>query len=170
MNLHKVNEEVFVADGPVGAADIAFLMEQASNNPRKRARICAHANNEDALHEMLIVMCGESYIRPHRHVGKSESYHVIVGEADFVLFDDAGAIVDVIELGALGTGRVFFYRVSNSTLYHTLVIRSDFLVVHEVTNGPFDRDQTIPAGFAPAESDVDAVSSYRATIDAALRN
>jgi hypothetical protein len=65
----------------------------------------------------------------------------------------------VIRLGAPGSGRCFYYRLSESA-FHTLLIRSEFLVVHEVTNGPFDPDRTMLAPFAPPEDRPEAVRSY----------
>ena len=162
MNLHKINEEVFIAeDGivQIGANEIEFLKRQALSSPRKRARICAHKSKDDLLHEMVIVISAASYIHPHRHLNKSESFHIIEGEVDVVVFDNAGAIADVIELGSLGSGRSFYYRLSES-IFHTLLIRTDFLVVHEVTNGPFARDGTVLAPFAPLEDQMDAVRNY----------
>lgn len=162
MNLRKVNEEVFIADEAIvrlGEKEIAFLKEQARTNARKRARICAHKTNDDALHEMLIAISGSSYIHPHRHVGKSESFHIVEGEVDVVVFGENGTVLDVIELGDVRSGRKFYYRLTES-VFHTLLIHTEFLVVHEVTNGPFDRDRTVLAPFAPPESDVDEARDY----------
>ena len=153
MNLRKASDEVYIALDTVvrmGAEEVAFVKDQARRSPRKRARICAHRTNDDKLHEMLIAISADSYIRPHRHFGKSESFHIVEGEVDVAVFDDAGALTDVIELGAPGSGRAFFYRLSESA-FHTLLIRSDLLVMHEVTNGPFDPKQSSAAPFAPAE-------------------
>ena len=162
MKLNKVNEEVFVAQDPIvrlGDEDIAFLKRQAQANPRKRARICAHRTNDDPLHEMVIAIAAASYIHPHRHLGKSESFHIVEGDVDVVVFDDAGDIVEVLELGPRGSGRQFFYRLSESA-FHTLLIRSDVLVVHEVTNGPFARDTTVLAPFAPTEDRTEEAARY----------
>jgi cupin fold WbuC family metalloprotein len=153
MNLRKINDEVFIAEDAIvrlGDAEIGFLKKQARISPRKRARICAHKTNDDALHEMVIVISADSYIHPHRHVGKSESFHIVEGEVDVAVFDDDGKLAEVIQLGAPASGRCFYYRLSESA-FHTLLIRSDYLIVHEVTNGPFDRDRTVLASFAPTE-------------------
>ena len=131
MKLHKVNDEVFIARDPIvrfGDEEIAFLKNQAQNNARKRARICAHRSNDDPLHEMMIAISASSYIHPHRHVDKSESFHIVEGEVDVAVFDEDGTVVDVIQLGPPGSGRRFYYRMSDSA-YHTLLIRSALLVV-----------------------------------------
>jgi cupin fold WbuC family metalloprotein len=162
MNLRKESEEVYIALDPIvrlGSDEVAFLKGIASRSPRRRARICAHKSNDDKLHEMLIAIAGDSYIRPHKHFGKSESFHIVEGMVDVAVFDDAGKLLDVVELGAPGSGRRFFYRLSESA-FHTLVIRSDFLVMHEVTNGPFDPKQSAAAAFAPEESDRPGAQAY----------
>jgi cupin fold WbuC family metalloprotein len=162
VNFRKVNEEVFIALDPIvqiGGDEIEFLKRQAQDNPRGRARVCAHKTNEDALHEMVIAITAQSYIHPHRHVGKSESFHIVEGEVDIIVFDDGGAIVDIIGMGAIGSGRKFYYRLSDSA-FHTLLIRTNFLVVHEVTNGPFLKEKTVLAPFAPAEADHRAARDY----------
>jgi cupin fold WbuC family metalloprotein len=162
MNLHKVSDEVFIAAEPIvrfGDEEVAFVKQQAQASPRTRARICAHRTNDDALHEMLIALASTSYIHPHRHLDKSESFHVIEGEVDVAIFDGAGNIVDVIALGPAGSGRRFFYRLSDSA-FHTLLIRSDVLVIHEVTNGPFAPGRTVLAPFAPSEDQSDKVIEY----------
>jgi cupin fold WbuC family metalloprotein len=162
MNLHKASEEVYVALDPIvrlGSEEVAFLKDVATRSPRRRARICAHKTNDDALHEMLIAIAGDSYIRPHKHFGKSESFHIVEGLVDVAVLDEGGKLVDVIELGAPGSGRRFYYRLGESA-FHTLVIRSEFLVMHEVTNGPFDPKQSAAAGFAPDENDKPAARAY----------
>ena len=166
MNLRKVSDEVYVALDPIvqwGDEEVAFVKRCAAASPRKRARICAHRSNDDSLHEMIIAIAAASYIHPHRHLDKAESFHVVEGEVDVAVFDEAGAVVDVIELGARGSGRRFYYRLSHSA-FHTLLIRSDFLVVHEVTNGPFAPERTLLAPFAPAEKEQDAARAYMQTV------
>ena len=171
MNLHKQSEEVYIALDRIvrlGSEEVAFLKAEALRSPRRRARICAHKTNDDKLHEMLIAVAGDSYIRPHKHFGRSESFHIVEGLVDVAIFDDAGKLVDVVELGAPGSGKQFFYRLSESA-FHTLVIRSDFLVMHEVTNGPFDPKQSAAAAFAPEEGDRPAAQAYMQKVAAEVQ-
>lgn len=168
MSLRKRSDEIFVADDVIvrlGDEQIALLKRQALASPHKRARICAHKSDDDALHEMLIAIAAESYIHPHRHLAKSESFHIVEGEVDIAVFDDAGEIVDLIELGARGSGRPFYYRLDHSA-FHTLLVRTPFLVVHEVTNGPFERGGTVLAAFAPPEEERAKAQAYMREVDA----
>ena len=72
----RVGDGVYVtvqAVSVVGAAEIAFVRAQATTAPRKRARLCLHRGDEAAVHEMVIALDRDTYVRPHRHAGKSES-------------------------------------------------------------------------------------------------
>ncbi|OSQ50094.1 WbuC family cupin fold metalloprotein [Thalassospira alkalitolerans] len=172
MNFRKLSPEVFVADSTivaVGDSDIDFLKECARKNPRKRARICAHINNDDSLHEMIIAITSNSYIQPHKHNGKSESFHVIDGYLDVLIFDECGEITNLIELGNIGSGKCSFYRLSES-LYHTIIIRSETVVFHEVTNGPFSSVDTQKAPFAPDEENLDDILIYKSKLMEKIAN
>jgi len=155
-----VAEGVFVALSPistVGPAEIAFVKAQARSVLRRRARLCLHRSSYDRLHDMVIALGHETYLRPHRHDDKSETFHVIEGNASVVIFDEQGDIERVIALGGERGQRL--YRMDEPH-YHTLVIESETLVIHEVTNGPFSPGTTDYAKFAPAEDSHGAADAY----------
>lgn len=157
-----------IADGVVVATDqivkvqsctLEFLREQAKGNPRKRMRLCAHRSLDDKVHEMFIAIQKGAYVRPHRHLDKSESFHIIEGSIDMVIFDEGGAIAEVFRLGEHSSGLPFYHRISDP-LYHTLLIRSDFVVFHETAGGPFRKEDAEYAPWAPEESDHGLVKEY----------
>jgi cupin fold WbuC family metalloprotein len=156
--LRKINGEVFMATDEVVRFDTRyteFVKQSANKNERGRARICAHRGPLDTLHEMLIAIRSDSYIRPHRHHQKIESFHLVDGSVDVVIFNDDGGISDVVELSINGN---FYYRL-DSFRYHTLLIHSPMLVIHETTDGPFDLKMSDFASFSPVEGD-SIVSDY----------
>jgi cupin fold WbuC family metalloprotein len=158
-NLHltKVSDEVFIASDPIVRLDmraVDFIRDSAIKNARGRARICAHKQPTDTLHEMLIGIRADSYIRPHRHHNKVESFHLIEGAADIVILDEGGTLLEVIELSQ---SKNFYYRL-DMPKYHTLLIQSPVLVIHEITNGPFVLEGGDAASFAPPEGDPTAVT------------
>jgi cupin fold WbuC family metalloprotein len=157
-NMHTkvINPEVLVADVSIVEVcrrDVELLKVSADENERKRIRLCAHRDIEDQLHEMVIVHTKDAYVRPHKHLNKSESIHIIEGFVDVVLFDEACNIDDVIHMGNYGSGNQFFLRMQVPH-YHMLLIRSDILVFHETTSGPFRRSDTIFAPWSPEEADI----------------
>ncbi len=166
MPLIQKSPEVFLAEGPisaVGPEELNTLRAAVAASPRRRARINAHPDGEDALHEMIIAIDPASYIRPHKHPAKSEAFHIVEGEVDIVVFTDDGEIDRVVELGAPGGARSFYYRMSEP-FFHTLIIRSDLLIVHEITNGPFRPEGTMFAGFAPEDKDTEKAAAYQADL------
>ncbi|MGM4932794.1 WbuC family cupin fold metalloprotein [Tardiphaga sp. 619_E2_N8_5] len=166
MALVQKSPEVFSTEGSiatVGAADIETLRNAVVKTSKRRARINAHPGSDDNLHEMIIAIEPGSYIRPHKHPGKSEAFHIIEGAVDIVVFDDAGEIDQIVSLAAKGGEAPFYYRMSKPH-YHTLIIRSELLVVHEITNGPFRPEGTVFATFAPEEGDLEAVNAFQAML------
>jgi cupin fold WbuC family metalloprotein len=167
MALTRKSPEVFLADGPIitlGRPELDRLREAVGQTPKRRARINAHPDSSDALHEMIIAIERNSYIRPHKHPGKSEAFHIIEGDVDIVVFDDTGEICKIVPLSALGERGGFYYRMSDS-FFHTLVIRCELLIVHEITNGPFCPEATVFAAFAPPEADLPAAAHYRSELE-----
>ena len=155
MKVKRENEEVIFTSSDIATvnqSDIKRLKQLAAGNKRRRIRLCAHPDVGSKTHEMIIVHAKDAYVRPHQHIAKSESFHVIEGSADIVLFTEEGEIHAVIRMGDYFSQRIFYYRVS-SALYHTLLIRSDMFVFHESTSGPFVRADTMFAPWAPAETE-----------------
>lgn len=146
----------------VGASDMREIMRRAIRSSRKRARLCTHPDASDPLHEMLICLAADTYVRPHRHAGKSESFHIIDGELDVVLFGDDGRIRDVVHLAPYRHGTTFFYRLMEPC-FHTVLVKTPQVLFHETTNGPFNPAETEFASWAPAEGDPD-VEAYLAEL------
>ncbi len=162
MRLTKKSAEVYFAEGPIarlGEGEIELLRKGVADSPRGRIRINLHPSDDDMLHEMFIAIRQNSYVRPHLHPGKSEAFHIVEGEVDIVVFQEDGSVREVVPMGDGHSGRAFYYRMSQP-FFHTLLIRSDILVVHEITNGPFLRGGTRFAPFAPAEGDTPGIADY----------
>ena len=156
------NPEVLYSIDPivqVDRADIEAMVARAEQNPRRRIRLCTHKDSRDTLHEMLIVHTSDTYVRPHKHLAKSEAFHIISGTVDVVLFDEAGKILTIVPMGDYASGRKFYYRLADP-LYHTLLIRSDRVIFHEITNGPFDRADTLFAPWSPEIDDGDTAREF----------
>ena len=166
MRLVQKSPEVFIAEGPIaaiGVEEIEVLKSALAKSPKGRVRINVHLNEDDRLHEMFIAFRPDSYIQPHMHPSKTESFHLVHGAVDIVVFEGDGRVRQVIPLGAGDPTRAFYYRMSKP-FFHTLVIRSDLLVIHEITNGPFQPSETVYASFAPPASDAAAAAVYQTAL------
>ena len=167
MSLIRCTEEVFYSgDGlvRVSVGEIQELKALASHAKRRRSRLCAHPNVESPLHEMFIVHQKGTYVRPHKHLDRSESFHVVEGEIDVLVFSDDGILQHRIRMGDYGSGNVFYYRLTES-LYHTVLIQSEVAVFHETTNGPFRPDRTAFSVWSPAQDDEEAVTKFMRSLD-----
>ena len=162
METRIVNEEILFTTQDlttVSHRDIARLKAQAATTRRGRIRLCAHPSVESAVHEMLIVHPKGAYVRPHKHVKKDESLHLIEGTITVVMFSEDQSVRDVIPMGEYGSGRTFYYRLAGD-VYHTLLIDSDVVVFHEATSGPFQKSDMVIAPWAPEEHDLSAVQRF----------
>ena len=63
-----------------------------------------------------------------------------------VIFSDDGNIMRIVILG--GKSKNLYYRLSDN-FYHTVVPLSEYVVFHEVTNGPFNKGDMILPKWAP---------------------
>lgn len=168
MSLRETSPGVFYSDiatVSVGANELAFLLQEARRSDKHRARICAHPDVGAPVHEMVICLLRECYIRPHSHV-KSESLHLIKGCCDLVLFDPGGRITNVVTLGEFPEN-VRYIRLSPRS-FHTLIVRSEDVIFHETTPGPFRREDTSYADWAPSESETKLGRQYVQELDESI--
>lgn len=152
MPIVQRSSNVFVlTDSPdvVDSCIIDELKRAADASPLKRARLCLHRANEDPVHEMLIVLAGDVYIRPHRHLNKPESFHLLAGDVSAIFFNDAGEPEREERLGR-SPASPFIYRVTHP-VYHTQLAWSQHVVFYECTRGPFLKEETEFAPWAPEE-------------------
>lgn len=147
----------------VGKAEIEALKVRATRNPLGSSRLCLHGGPSDALQEMIIINQRSAYVRPHAHIGKSESFSLIEGEAVFVLFDDEGNVLDAKVMGVESSGLPFYYRIGEGA-WHALLLRSEWLVFHEATQGPFERARTRYPVWAPDGSSNEQNARYMQTL------
>jgi cupin fold WbuC family metalloprotein len=168
IQMKRINAEVYFADQPivaVGPEEVGFLQNNVRATSRQRTRLCTHQGPEDRLHEMFVVYTNSTYMRPNKHP-KEESLHIFDGYADFVFFDQVGNVTDVVQLGALSSGRPFYCRIPRD-IYHTVLIRSERLTIHEGLNGPFRKDSTtVFAPWAPEETDTGGVQAFSERLEA----
>jgi len=171
LNQKKESDEVYCSSQDITTLekkDIHELIRLAEQTNRNRARFCSHGDPSMPVHEMFIVHPQSAYVRPHKHNGKSESMMVLAGEVDYVVFDEIGNIKDVTSMGNYNSGKPF-YKSIDAGCYHSLLIRSEWLVFFEVTKGPFDRNDTVFGEWSPDEVDADGALEYIKKINDEIR-
>ena len=136
---------------------IAFLRDK-KNLINKKSRVCTHLNSSNKIHEMIIFHKKGAYVRPHKHLNRFESFNLIFGEIDIILFNYMGNPIKKITMGTYSTGKIFYYKMQKP-FFHTLIIKSDSLF-HEITSGPFNPKDTLKAKWSPDESNKKEISKY----------
>ena len=161
-DLDEVAEGIFYSRHPiplVSAGVIEILKNSARTNSKRRARFCAHPSAQADQHDMLIVSHRDTYVTPHRHLDKSESFTILEGTAVVLLFAEDGALEQREKMGAPASGRPFFYRMPPRQ-FHSLAIESELLVFLESAKGPFRTDAMENATWAPGPSDAENGKRY----------
>lgn len=149
----RAHEEAFYTTDKivtVGKREIDILKAELPNTARKRVRLCCHPNTNDRLHEMFVLYTKNTYIQANKHLAKEETFLILEGDADFIFYSESGDVTQIIPLGSPSSGKDFFVRVPQG-VYHSVVMNSDYLVIHESTPGPYDRQHTVWAPWAKSQ-------------------
>lgn len=148
----------------IDAAQMAELRRAVQSSPKGRTRICMHDSHDEPVQQMLIAVCRDSYIRPHKQRRNGKSYILIEGSLNVAFFDDDGRLTRKLKMsrdGVAGPAMVRF----QSDQWHTVAATSDVALYLEIAAGPYDARDTIYAPWAPAESDIGA-SAFLAQLTA----
>jgi len=162
MKYKEINEAVLYNQEKVCTLnydDLLHLQEKGLGTAEQRTRLCVHDSPDASIHEMFIVHTDDTYVRPHKHKSRAESFEVLKGEASLLLLDDFGEIEDIIELGELLTNKTFFFKMPAGA-WHMLIIHSQVLIFKEVTQGPFDSSDCVFPDWAPPGRNCTQVEKY----------
>ena len=113
---------------------IDSVIEQARSSPRLRMNYNFHPELNDPVQRLLNALEPWTYIRPHKHAAKEESFVLLRGKVLAVVFNDDGTIRDHAVMNA-ETGIVGVEFEENS--YHMLTSLETGSVVYEIKEGPF---------------------------------
>jgi len=145
----------------VGSTELAALVVEAQNAPRRRKNLNLHPTLADPVQRLLNAFEPGTYVRPHRHSepDKWEFFAILHGRALVLAFDAAGIVQERHELAPAGTVQVI--EIAAGT-WHTLAAIESGTLLLEVKPGPYT-----PAGprdfapWAPPEATPGAVSLER---------
>lgn len=144
---------------------LEFVSLQAKNSPRLRMNYNMHQSLEDSIHRLLNALEPGTYLPPHRHPDKVETYIVLRGSLIAVFFDDEGHIVEKAELSP--EKGLFGLEIPSGT-WHSIVVVEPDTVIFEIKPGPY---APLPpediADWAPDVSDSNGIEKY---IDAILKS
>jgi cupin fold WbuC family metalloprotein len=151
----------------VSRADLEYMRSEANRTVNKRICLCVHQSDKDQLHEMFGVYTHKTFFGDKLHFGKDKSLHILEGEADLIIFDEVGNIRDLVQLGDRTKDKNIFVRVPQGVTY-SLIVRSEYLIVHEATSGPFNREETLWADWSPLDSELPALKVHQQHLEMRL--
>lgn len=116
---------------------ISQLIGEAFKSDRLRHHLSLHHSHDDLVQRVVIALVKGTYIPPHYHEmpRQWELFSIMHGNVDIYLFDHNGKVTDILTLGE-ASGNYFFTVEPN--VCHTVICRSDYAVVMEVKEGPFN--------------------------------
>jgi len=168
LDLNAKTISYFCKKYPVTVSTIVIrqLKAIAKTSGNQNVRLCLHFKPSDLFHEMIILEHPKKYYRPHKHVAKGESYHVIEGSMAIFIFNENGQIIDHCILGRRAN---VMYRIGTN-LYHAVMPLSKYVIYHESKPGPFtgEQDSQYPL-WAPDGIDEEKARSYSKALRSVLR-
>jgi cupin fold WbuC family metalloprotein len=133
---------------------------RAKAGVRLRMNFNIHDDYSDPVNRLLNAMEPGTYIRPHRHSDppKNETFIVLRGELDVLIFDDEG---NVLMRQTLSPASGNYGMDIPAGVWHGLIVRQPDTVVYETKTGPYspltDKDF---AAWSPNEDDKEGIVDY----------
>jgi cupin fold WbuC family metalloprotein len=123
----------------INEALFAEITNLAVASPRRRMNHNFHSEVTDNPHRFLNILLQGTYVRPHRHTDppKAESFLVLEGIADVIIFDDHGLVTSRYRLGDVGPSGFLWGVDLAPRIWHTILPRTERAVCFEVKPGPW---------------------------------
>jgi len=146
---------------------LSELKKKMSHIGNRNLRVCLHTGPNEPFHSMIILERKGKYYRPHKHLKKGESFHILEGSMGVLSFDKNGNVLDSCVLNPAGN---IIYRVGVDA-YHAVMPMSDLVVYHESKQGPFigEGDSIYPS-WAPNGTNTEEAAEYTNNPRKALEN
>ena len=108
------------------------VTSQAKENSRLRMNYNFHASMDAPIHRLLNALEPGTYLPPHRHTDKEETYLVLRGSLLAFFYDDAGNVTDKVCLNP-SEGKYGLEIPSNT--WHSIIALESGTVIFEIKKG-----------------------------------
>ena len=151
LSFHFTKELAFINN------DILNELKNIVTNEKKNARISLHTSAQNSLHDMIIAQGDYTYNRPHKHLNKAETYHILYGKQIVIIFTEEGIIEEKF---IMSKDENMIYRFEKNT-YHMTIPISKCCIFHETKIGPFIREgDSLFADWSPDVTNNEEIKSY----------
>ena len=131
---------------------------QAKESARLRMNYNFHETMDAPVHRMLNALEPGTYLPPHRHSDKEETYLVLRGRLMAFFYDEEGNVTEKICLNPL-EGR-YGLEIPPRT-WHSIIALESGTVIFEIKKGPYQPlSPEDMATWAPAPDDVEGVKAF----------
>lgn len=110
-----------------------WMMLQASNNPRKRWNYNLHHSLQEPVQRLLYALIPGTVFMIHKHINTDETYALLRGSVDLVLYSDSGKEHHRVSMSANN----ICGAIAPQGQFHSLEVREPSIILL-VKNGPYD--------------------------------
>lgn len=114
------------------------LLDSVSHEARESSRLRMNYNFHESLdapiHRLLNALEPGTYLPPHRHTDKEETYVVLRGSLLTFFYDDLGNVMEKVNLN-LSAG-VYGVEIPSGT-WHSIIALEPGTVIFEIKSGPY---------------------------------
>ncbi|MDE5710565.1 WbuC family cupin fold metalloprotein [Bacteroides sp.] len=135
-----------------------LVTAQAKESDRLRMNYNFHETMDAPVHRMLNALEPGTYLPPHRHSDKEETYLVLRGSLLAFFYDEKGNVTEKVCLNPL-EGR--YGLEIPSGVWHSIIALESGTVIFEIKKGPYQPlSPEDMASWAPASDDVESVKAF----------
>ncbi|MDR1004208.1 MAG: WbuC family cupin fold metalloprotein [Prevotellaceae bacterium] len=142
------------------------VTKQAQAHPRLRMNYNLHDSLSAPIHRLLNVLEPDTYLPPHRHPDKEETYMIVRGNLLTFFYDDNGNITLWTRLNP--ADGYYGIEVPPNT-WHNIVSLESGTTIFEVKSGPYMplAPEDI-APWAPKSTDAEGIARFRQQLLASI--
>ncbi|WP_299088249.1 WbuC family cupin fold metalloprotein [uncultured Bacteroides sp.] len=138
------------------------LLDSVSHEARESSRLRMNYNFHESLdapiQRLLNALEPGTYLPPHRHTDKEETYVVLRGSLLTFFYDDLGNVIEKVNLNP--SAGVYGVEIPSGT-WHSIIALEPGTVIFEIKSGPY---KPLPpediAPWAPAPSDLEGAAVF----------
>ncbi len=135
-----------------------IVTAQAKENSRLRMNHNFHATMDAPIHRLLNALEPGTYLPPHRHTDKEETYLVLRGSLLAFFYDEEGNVTEKV---CLHPSEGKYGLEIPPGAWHSIVALESGTVIFEIKKGPY---QPLPpediAPWAPSSSDEEGIKAF----------
>ena len=143
--LRKKNERVYYSvEIPtlLNMQLIILIKELARFREIPVSRICLHSNDENNIHEMLMIHTQQVIVGPLKQNKSSLSYHMLSGIANIELYNDLGERTRKIRIDSTDKLSASSVRL-DASIFRSIQTISNYSIFLEIASGPFSDNDTV---------------------------